>query len=148
MAEDSNRRDGPENRPAADVTSDAPDEGSGRSERGAGTSHGARADTSGSTLTDAEGKTVVDHEGNTVGLVDEVEGGTLYIEPDPGITDRISAALGWADRDDGDRPIETDRIDTVTDDEVVLEHTEDVDTGGDSAADTDVSGASGASSGR
>jgi hypothetical protein len=116
MAENSNRRDGPENRSAADAdaTSDATDEEFGRSERGTGSSQGTRADTTGSTLTDAEGKTVVDHEGNTVGLVDEIEGETLYIEPDPGITDRISAPLGRAGRDDGDWRIETDRIDTVT----------------------------------
>lgn len=150
MAEDPNRRDDPENRSAADAdtTSGVTDEESSRPERGAGTSPGAEADTGGATLADAEGKTVVDHEGNTVGLVDEVEGETLYVEPDPGLTDRISATLGWADRDDDDRPIEADRVDDVTDDEVVLKHTEDVDTGDDPAADTDVSGTGGTSSGR
>lgn len=145
MVEDPSRRDDREDRSAADAdtTTDVTDEEPGRSERGAGTSPGAGADTTGSTLADAEGKTVVDHEGNTIGLVDEVEGETLYVEPDPGLTDRISASLGWADRDDADRPIDADLVDEVTDDRVVLEHTGDVDTDDDPVADTDVSGTSG-----
>ncbi|WP_336344093.1 hypothetical protein [Halalkalicoccus ordinarius] len=145
MTEDPNRGDDPENRSAADAdtTSDVTGEGR-RGERGAGTSPGAGADATGPTLADAEGKTVVDHEGNTVGLVDEVEGETLYVEPDPGLTDRISASLGWGDRDD-DRTIDVDLVDEVTDDSVVLEHTGDVDTDDDPAADTDVSGTSGTS---
>lgn len=145
MADDPNRRDEREDRTTgdheADTTTDVADEGP-RGERGAATSPGTGAD---ATLTDAEGKTVVDHEGNTVGLVDEVEGETLYVEPDPGLTDRLSASLGWADRDDDDRPVDADRVDEVTDDRVVLEHTGDIDTGDDPAADTDVSGTSGTS---
>ncbi|MFC7007732.1 hypothetical protein [Halalkalicoccus salilacus] len=142
MSEDPNRRDDTEDGSTADAdtTSDVTGGEPGRSERGAGTSPGAGADT---TLDDAEGKTVVDHEGNTIGLVDEVEGETLYVQPDPGLTDRLSASLGWGDRDADDRPIETDRIDEVTDDQVVLEHTGGVDTDDDPAADTDVSGTSG-----
>jgi hypothetical protein len=145
MSEDPNRPDEREERSAADAdtTSDVTSEESERSERSAGTSPGAGADATGSMLDDAEGKSVVDHEGNTVGLVDEVDGETLYVEPDPGLADRISASLGWADRDDDDRPIDADRVDEVTDDRVVLEHSGDVDTDDDPAADTDVSGTSG-----
>lgn len=148
MVEDPNRGDDPENRSAADAdtTSDVTSEGS-RGERGAGTSPGAGADATGPTLANAEGNTVVDHEGNTVGLVDAVEGDTMYVQPDPGLTDRISASLGWGDRDDDDRPIDADLVDEVTNDKVVLEHTGDV-TDADAATDTDVSGTSGDMSGR
>lgn len=147
MSEDPDRRDDREDRTAADAdtTTDVTTEEPGRTERGAGTSPGTGAD---ATLDDAEGKTVVDHEGNTVGLVEEVEGETLYVQPDPGLTDRISASLGWADRDEDDRPIDAGRVDQVTDDRVVLEHTGDVDTDDHPADDTDVSGASGRTSGR
>ncbi|WP_336364016.1 hypothetical protein [Halalkalicoccus salilacus] len=125
MSEDPNRRDDREDGSAADAdtTSDVTDGEPGRSERGAGTSPGAGADT---TLDDAEGKTVVDHEGTTVGVVDEVDGETLYVEPDSGIADRISTMLGWGD-DDSDRSIDADQVDEVTDDSVVLKHTDDVD---------------------
>lgn len=148
MSDDPTGGDEREDRSAADAdtTSDVTSEGR-RGERGAGTSPGAGGDAT-PALGDAEGKTVVDHEGNTVGLVDEVEGETLYVEPDPGLTDRISASLGWADRDDDDRPIDADRVGEVTDDSVVLEHTGDLGTNDDDSADTDVSGTSGASSGR
>lgn len=148
MADDPNRRDEREERSTgnheADTTTDVTGEGS-RGERGAGTSPGAGAET---TLDDAEGKEVVDHEDNTIGLVDAVEGETLYVEPDPGLTDRISASLGWADRDDDDRPIDADRVDQVTDDQVVLDHSDDVADDADAATDTDVSGTSGSMSGR
>lgn len=123
MPEDPNRRDDTENGSAADAdtTSDVTSEGR-RGERGAGTSPGA-----GSTaLESAEGKDVVDHEGQTVGVVERVEGSTLYVEPDSGITDRISTMLGWGD-DDSDRSIDADRVDEVTDDSVVLKYTDDVD---------------------
>jgi hypothetical protein len=149
MSEDPNRHDEPESRSTGDheanTTTDVPAEGSERGERGAGASPGSGA---GTTLDDAEGKTVVDHEGNTVGVVDEVEDGTLYVQPDPGLTDRISASLGWADRDDDDRPVDADLVDEVTDDRVVLEHSEDVATDEDAAADTDVSGTGEGTSGR
>ena len=130
MSEDPNRRDEREERSGADAdtTSDVAD--------------------ATPTLADAEGKTVVDHEGNTVGLVDDIEGETLYVEPDPGLTDRLSTRLGWADRDEDDRPIDADLVEEVTDDAVVLKHTGDVDTDDDPAADTDVSGTSGGTSGR
>ena len=133
MTENPNRDDDPENRSAADAdtTSDVTSEGR-RGERGAGTSPGAGADSAGSSLADAEDKTVVDHEGNTVGVVDEVEGETLYVQPDSGITDTIKENIGWTDP--ADRSIDADRVDEVTDDSVVLEHSENADT--DAATDT------------
>lgn len=73
------------------------------------------------TLTESdEGKTVVNQQGDTIGRVTSVEGGRAYVDPDPGVTDRVMSTLGWNDPDQEDYPLEADRIETVTDDEVRL----------------------------
>jgi len=68
---------------------------------------------------DDEGKSVV-VDGNEVGIVSEVEHGTAYVEPDPGITDKIKAKLDWGDRDEDTYPLQEQAVDTVTDDEIRL----------------------------
>lgn len=138
MAEDPTDRER-ENRSTADAdtTSNVASGESGRGERGAGTTPGTGGSAADASLDDAEGKTVVDHEGETIGVVEEVEGSTLYVDPDPGLTDRISASLGWGDRDDDDRPIDAGLVYEVTDDRVVLEHS-DTAADIDDDADTDV----------
>ncbi|QLG27159.1 hypothetical protein HUG10_06205 [Halorarum halophilum] len=69
---------------------------------------------------DDEGKPVVDAGGEAVGMVEEVSGSTAYIDPEPGLVDRIKTTLGWGDADEGNYPIEDENIDRVTDDEVRL----------------------------
>lgn len=69
---------------------------------------------------DDEGKPVVDAGGEAVGMVEEVSGNTAYIDPEPGLVDRIKTTLGWGDADEENYPIDDENIDQVTDDEVRL----------------------------
>lgn len=70
---------------------------------------------------DDEGKTVVDATGDELGIVAEVEGGTLYVDPHPSITDRIKAALDWGDVDEDDAyPIPADHVVRITGNRVEL----------------------------
>ncbi|MFC6906119.1 hypothetical protein [Halalkalicoccus tibetensis] len=99
--------------------------GSGRSDSGVDTvpdaPTGSDAGPGATAVSDDEvGKTVVDARGEEVGIVSEVGAGTLYVDPDPTVAERISSKLGWGDADDGSYPIEADRIEAVTDDEVRL----------------------------
>lgn len=74
-----------------------------------------------STITEShEGNTVVDADGETVGIVTTVRHGTAYVDPDPGITERVSAKLGWADVDEEDYPLQEAKIAAVSDDEIRL----------------------------
>lgn len=66
---------------------------------------------------DDEGKRVVRGE-ETVGRVVEVEHGTPYVDPDPGITETLKAKLGWAEADDEAYPLQDQTIEEVTDDEI------------------------------
>lgn len=68
---------------------------------------------------DDEGKNVLDANGDRVGLVAAVEGGTLHVETDPGITDDFKAALGWGDAEDT-RAVTESEIDRITGDTVHL----------------------------
>ncbi|WP_372909784.1 PRC-barrel domain containing protein [Salinigranum sp.] len=67
------------------------------------------------------GKTVVNGNGDDVGIVSAVEHGTAYVDPEPGITTKITAALGWENIDDDDGyPLQEEAVATVTDDQVRL----------------------------
>ena len=69
-----------------------------------------------------EGKPVVNSAGDEIGMIEEVRSGTAYVNPDPGITDKISSKLGWGDADtDENYELQSARIGMVTDDEVRLE---------------------------
>lgn len=67
-----------------------------------------------------EGKRVLDGDGNMVGMVKSVEHGTAYIDPDPGMTDKLKSKFGWGDADEDTYPLQEESIDTVTDDEIRL----------------------------
>ncbi len=68
-----------------------------------------------------EGKTVVNPDGEEVGMVVDVDSGQMYVNPHPSITDRIRTVLGWSDHDDEDSYLlDTDHIDHIEDDQVVL----------------------------
>lgn len=70
---------------------------------------------------DDEGKPVVNSMGDEVGIVSAVQSGTAHVNPDPGITDKISSKLGWAGAsEDETYELQTSHIDTVTDDEIRL----------------------------
>ncbi|MFO7925578.1 MAG: PRC-barrel domain containing protein [Halobacteriota archaeon] len=71
---------------------------------------------------DDEGKRVLNANGDEIGMVTEVKDGKAYVDPDPGITDKLRSKLGWGDADEDDYILERDRIDTITDDEVRLKH--------------------------
>lgn len=67
------------------------------------------------------GKGVVNAEGDTVGIVSAVRHGTAYVDPDPGIKTKLTAALGWDDIDDEDGyPLQERAIATITDDQIRL----------------------------
>lgn len=69
---------------------------------------------------DDQGKSVVMGD-DKVGMIQRVEGGTAYVDPDPGITDQIKSKLDWGDVDEDTYPLREDRVDTITDDEVRLQ---------------------------
>ena len=68
---------------------------------------------------DDQGKAVVMGD-EKVGMIQRVEGGRAYVDPDPGITDKIKSTLDWGDMDEDTYPLSDDRVDTITDDEVRL----------------------------
>ena len=73
---------------------------------------------------DDEGKPVVDSHGHTVGIVEDVQNGTAYVDPDPSITEKIKSRLGWSSEDATDADtfaLPDEYVDAVTEDEVRLE---------------------------
>lgn len=65
-----------------------------------------------------EGKTVVDASGEEIGVVTDVEAGVAYVDPEPSLTDKVMAALGWGDADEEDYSIAPSDVSRITDDEV------------------------------
>lgn len=71
---------------------------------------------------DEQGKAVVDRAGEQIGIVAEVERQTAYVDPEPGLTDRLKARLNWGSHGDDDYPVDAAEIAEITADEVVLQH--------------------------
>lgn len=94
-------------------TGTGPDADAGRTETDArGTETGMTSDTD--LLADvSQGDSVVDDQGETVGLVTAVEGSTLFVDPDPGLTEKLSAKLGWVDQDDAEYTIDASDVASV-----------------------------------
>lgn len=68
-----------------------------------------------------EGKQVVNQDGENVGRVKEVRGGTLYVEPDHSLTEKIAESLGWSNDDDEDvYPVDAESVTSITDDHVYV----------------------------
>lgn len=84
-----------------------------------------------------QGKAVVDQAGERIGIVAEVEGQMAYVDPEPGLTDRLRARLNWGGHGDDDYPVEASEISDITDDEVVLQHERET---GDETADEESGG--------
>ena len=70
---------------------------------------------------DDEGKRVVNANGDEIGVVHDVERGTAYVNPDPGMTDTIKSKLGWGQADDETYALDAENVETITNDEVRLE---------------------------
>lgn len=69
---------------------------------------------------DDEGKTVVNENGDEIGVIKEVRTGTAYVDPDPNLLDTIRSKLSWDPAGRGTYPLEADRVESMTDDEVRL----------------------------
>ncbi len=69
---------------------------------------------------DDQGKDVVDERGETIGIITEVDEGMAYVDPQPGVTDRLKARLDWGGHSDDEYPIEPAQITEITDDEIVI----------------------------
>ena len=69
---------------------------------------------------DDEGKTVVDQDGNEVGIVEDVQGGTAYVNPNPDITDTLTSKLGWGDADEDTYALPENQVERVTEGQVVI----------------------------
>jgi hypothetical protein len=67
-----------------------------------------------------EGKRIVNAQGDKIGMVTNVEGGTAYVDPDPGLTDTIRSKLGWGSADQDDYRLESSHVSTITNDEIRL----------------------------
>lgn len=67
-----------------------------------------------------KGKDVVDTRGREIGVVTDVEGDTMYVDPDPSITERIKSKLRLGSESDADLPISPEFVGRIEDD-VVLE---------------------------
>jgi len=70
---------------------------------------------------DDEGKRIVNADGDEIGIIETVERGSAYVNPDPGITDTIKSKLGWGDSDEESYELAEPNVETVTDDEVRLD---------------------------
>ncbi|WP_247002380.1 hypothetical protein [Halosolutus gelatinilyticus] len=74
------------------------------------------------TITDDEiGKPVENAAGEQIGMVTAVESGTAYVEPDPGITDSIKAAIGWESAGEEQMQLSESDVDEITEAAVFLE---------------------------
>ncbi|QLG50521.1 hypothetical protein [Natrinema halophilum] len=69
---------------------------------------------------DEQGKDVVDENAQQIGMIAEVEGQTAYVDPEPGLTDRLRARMNWGGHGDEDYPIDSSQIKEITDDQVVI----------------------------
>lgn len=68
---------------------------------------------------DDQGKNVVDTRGQEIGMVTTVEGNTMYVDPNPSLTEKVKSTLGWGDEDADEFPVSPDIVQRI-DDEVVL----------------------------
>ena len=64
------------------------------------------------------GKRVVDEAGEEIGLITAVSDGTAYVDPDPGLTEKLTSTLGWAEPGEDDHPLAAGSIERITDEEV------------------------------
>ena len=119
---------------AGTSAADSPMTGSMASDGATGDATAGGPPAGGGRVTDDDvGKTVVDPAGDAIGTVTGVDEGanTMYVDADPGLTERIKSALGWGAADEDDHRLDVSHVDEVTDDQIRLDHREDL--GGDEA---------------
>lgn len=83
----------------------------------------------GATLTEDEvGKTVVGPTGDEIGTVTAVDesASAMYVDANPGLTERIKSALGWGGAEEDDHRLDATHVDHVGDDEIRLDHHENI----------------------
>lgn len=61
---------------------------------------------------------MVDSDGNEIGVVSRVRDGTLYVQPDPGLSDAMHSELGWGHVEKDAYPLASSEVQTVTNDEI------------------------------
>lgn len=66
----------------------------------------------------AEGKRVMNGDGDEIGVVTLVRDGTAFVDPDPGLREKLTSKLGWGDRREDDYPLPDGSIERITDEEV------------------------------
>lgn len=66
----------------------------------------------------AEGKRVVDASGKKIGTLRSIREGTAYVDPDSGLTASTRSTFGWEDLYRDIYPVDADRIEEVSEDEV------------------------------
>ncbi|MCL9815945.1 PRC-barrel domain containing protein [Natronocalculus amylovorans] len=66
------------------------------------------------------GKRVVNADRETVGYVVAVEDGTVYIDPDASLTDRLLSKRGWTDQSNDEYALQAAAITEITADVVHL----------------------------
>ena len=71
--------------------------------------------------TDDRAKRVIDGAGNEIGIVDDVDDGTAYVDPDPDIPGELKSKLDWGSDERSTYPLRHDAIDTITDEEIQLQ---------------------------
>lgn len=69
---------------------------------------------------DDRAKRVVDGADNEIGLVDDVEDGTAYVDPDPDVGGELKSKLGWGADERSTYPLRDDAIDEITEQEIRL----------------------------
>jgi hypothetical protein len=73
---------------------------------------------------DDEGKKVV-LSNDKMGMITEVRGDVAYVDPDPGLMEKINSRFGSTKKDSGDFELDSDQVAEITDDEVRLTGTYD-----------------------
>lgn len=68
---------------------------------------------------DDEGKKVVSSN-DKIGMITEVDGNVAYVDPDPGLADKIKSKFGSTKKDSEDFQLDSDQVSEITDDEVRL----------------------------
>ena len=68
------------------------------------------------------GKDVLDANGDKVGVITEVDADAnrAYVDPNPGLAERVKTRLGWEGHDDDAYSVEPDRIEKIDDDHIRL----------------------------
>jgi len=106
-------------RATADARAETAAEGTETTAEGTATT--ASPETTVTPTGEEEGKKVVNSAGDEIGMVTDVENGTMYVDPHPSLTDRIRSALGWGgDHDEDAYAVDNDDVARIEEDRVVL----------------------------